>query len=654
MIQFDASYSAEDDKIRIRASARLDAETYARVKAAGFGWAPKQEVFYVIWSPGREDLATELSGGELEDEETTLAERAEARAERFAGYKENRTRDAESAQRAVHAIADNIPMGQPILIGHHSERHARRDAEKIQNGMRKSVKMWETAAYWQSRAAGAIAAAKYKEIPAVRARRIKKLESDRRGFQRDTDKSKLALDMWAQDPITLERAKLICNHNHYSACFKLAEYPRQLPASQYEGSMSFWSALDDGIITAAQAKAMAVDASTRAIAHRARWISHLDNRIAYERAMLGESGGLKADKFQIEVGGQVQRRGRWHIVTKVNRTLEVIRSVTVIGHFASTIAIEDVADYRAPAEGVAEKVKAATKLPPMCNYPREGFKHMTAAEFKAKNFSDVARSVVHKATDAHSAHRTRNTYAGGFRSVPVYVTDAKRVDPPAPTGASPAPRIEVLPPAPTVHREPQAPDPIQENLKAARATAKAGVQVVSAPQLFPTPAALVAKMIAAANLKPGLCVLEPSAGTGNIVKAVLDTVDTEVLAYEISGDLCTHLSRTFPSWKLKAIRQDFLEVTDFQGQYPRILMNPPFERGADIEHILHAMKFLAPAGWDPGLMGDKGGLLVAICANGPRQQAELKPLATTWEELPEGTFAAQGTNVRTVMLTIQR
>jgi hypothetical protein len=83
-------------------------------------------------------------------------------------------------------------------------------------------------------------------------------------------------------------------------------------------------------------------------------------------------------------------------------------------------------------------------------------------------------------------------------------------------------------------------------------------------------------------------------------------------------------------------------------------MNPPFERGADIEHILHAMKFLAPAGWDPGLMGDKGGLLVAICANGPRQQAELKPLATTWEELPEGTFAAQGTNVRTVMLTIQR
>jgi hypothetical protein len=649
MIQFDASYSAEDDKIRIRASARLDAETYARVKAAGFGWAPKQEVFYVIWSPGREDLATELSGGELEDEETTLAERAEARAERFAGYKENRTRDAESAQRAVHAIADNIPMGQPILIGHHSERHARRDAEKIQNGMRKSVKMWETAAYWQSRAAGAIAAAKYKEIPAVRARRIKKLESDRRGFQRDTDKSKLALDMWAQDPITLERAKLICNHNHYSACFKLAEYPRQLPASQYEGSMSFWSALDDGIITAAQAKTMAVDASTRAIARRARWISHLDNRIAYERAMLGESGGLKADKFQIEVGGQVQRRGRWHIVTKVNRTLEVIRSVTVLGHFA--IAIEDVADYRAPAEGVAEKVKAATKLPPMCNYPGDGFKRLTTAEWNQhKRFTDSRHSIVHKATENHGAHRTRATHGPNWSCISVYVTDAKRVDPPAPTGASPAPRIEVLPPAPTVHREPQAPDPIQENLKAARATAKAGVQVVSAPQLFPTPAALVAKMIAAANLKPGLCVLEPSAGTGNIIRAVLDTVDTEVLAYEINSSLCLQLRQIFPSYKAKVICQDFLTVTEYQGCYSRILMNPPFVRGADIEHILHALKFLAKPGYDEAT----GGLLVAICANGPRQQAELRPLATTWEELPDGTFAEAGTNVRTVLLTIQR
>jgi 16S rRNA G1207 methylase RsmC len=72
-------------------------------------------------------------------------------------------------------------------------------------------------------------------------------------------------------------------------------------------------------------------------------------------------------------------------------------------------------------------------------------------------------------------------------------------------------------------------------------------------------------------------------------------------------------------------------------------MNPPFHNGADVVHILHALKFLKP-----------GGRLVAICANGPRQQAELRPLATTWEELPEATFAEQGTNVRAALMTVQR
>ena len=49
------------------------------------------------------------------------------------------------------------------------------------------------------------------------------------------------------------------------------------------------------------------------------------------------------------------------------------------------------------------------------------------------------------------------------------------------------------------------------------------MQVVVAPQLFPTPPALAARMVEAADLKPGLCVLEPSAAVtiaaDNIVKS---------------------------------------------------------------------------------------------------------------------------------------
>src|SRR6202035_1587826 len=49
--------------------------------------------------------------------------------------------------------------------------------------MRKTVQMWQTARYWEQRAAGALRHAKYKQLPGVRHRRIKRLEADLRRSQ---------------------------------------------------------------------------------------------------------------------------------------------------------------------------------------------------------------------------------------------------------------------------------------------------------------------------------------------------------------------------------------------------------------------------------------------------------------------------------------
>lgn len=185
MSGFSATYSPEDNKLRLYASSRLDTELYNRVKSAGFIWAPKQELFVAPkWTPERADLCLELAG-EIGDEDRSLADRAEQRADRFDGYRANRRADADAARRAVSAIADNIPLGQPILVGHHSERHARRDQKRIESGMRRAVHMWETAQYWEARAVGALLHASYKDRPKVRARRIKTLEADLRGVERD-------------------------------------------------------------------------------------------------------------------------------------------------------------------------------------------------------------------------------------------------------------------------------------------------------------------------------------------------------------------------------------------------------------------------------------------------------------------------------------
>jgi tRNA A58 N-methylase Trm61 len=185
---------------------------------------------------------------------------------------------------------------------------------------------------------------------------------------------------------------------------------------------------------------------------------------------------------------------------------------------------------------------------------------------------------------------------------------------------------------------------------------KAGVQIVSAPQLFPTPPDLAARMVdlafehgwttqVCAEMNSECRVLEPSAGTGNLLRAIADSCEFEsnlanVVAVEINLNLAHNLGAGFPKSDIR--RGDFLTFNGELGKFDRIVMNPPFANGADVQHIKHAITFLNP-----------GGKLVAICANGPRQQEHLQPLADTWEELPADTFKEQGTGVQTVLLTIK-
>ena len=69
-------------------------------------------------------------------------------------------------------------------------------AQRIENGMRRAIGLWETASYWQVRAAGALRNAKYKELAAVRARRIKTLEAELRKRQRTTAEVEKLTRMW--------------------------------------------------------------------------------------------------------------------------------------------------------------------------------------------------------------------------------------------------------------------------------------------------------------------------------------------------------------------------------------------------------------------------------------------------------------------------
>jgi len=183
------------------------------------------------------------------------------------------------------------------------------------------------------------------------------------------------------------------------------------------------------------------------------------------------------------------------------------------------------------------------------------------------------------------------------------------------------------------------------------------MEVISAPQLFETPCELAQRMADIA-LEPhtygnglrgwdetDMRILEPSAGTGVLVGALGTSWHPkgELVAVEINHKLANRLEDEFPLTMV--INRDFLEIYNLD-LFDRIIMNPPFINGSDIKHIKHALNFLK-----------SDGRLVAICADGPRQQKQLETLANDsggwYESLPDGTFKDKGTNVNTALLVIE-
>ena len=109
----------------------------------------------------------------------------------------------------------------------------------------------------------------------------------------------------------------------------------------------------------------------------------------------------------------------------------------------------------------------------------------------------------------------------------------------------------------------------------------------SNPDFYPTPAAVIDRMMMDEDVS-GKTVLEPSAGSGNIVRW-LQRNGADVIACENDPHLQLLLQPLCP-----LLASDFLTVTPEQVSHIHyIVMNPPFSEGA--KHILHAFD-IAPAG----------------------------------------------------------
>lgn len=111
----------------------------------------------------------------------------------------------------------------------------------------------------------------------------------------------------------------------------------------------------------------------------------------------------------------------------------------------------------------------------------------------------------------------------------------------------------------------------------------------NALEFYPTPESVLDKMTTGIDWKKASCVLEPSAGKGDIADYVQDRAkiarwnnDVEVDCIEIDDELRS----TLKGKGYRVVHDDFLTFNTFK-KYDLIIMNPPFSNGA--AHLLKAL-----------------------------------------------------------------
>lgn len=119
------------------------------------------------------------------DERPTYRERRGRRADRLRGWADSRDVKAATARETAQSIMDVIPVGQPVLRGHHSQRRHERDLDRLDRAARASAEHSAKASEFRRRAENIEAAADHAiygdDLDAVErlADRIAELEAER-------------------------------------------------------------------------------------------------------------------------------------------------------------------------------------------------------------------------------------------------------------------------------------------------------------------------------------------------------------------------------------------------------------------------------------------------------------------------------------------
>lgn len=274
----EATYNITNDRLTLIPSRRLTQEEYNSAKALKFQWYPGRKIFSAIWGPEKVDFLLSLGIVSIEEDDTP--DNVEARVDRFQRYADN----AEAAAEQKYERAQEASTGRRRWLAGNA-----------------AVSEMQKAEHYQRRIAAAIAHAQYRDLPAVIARRIAKIEADKRRAERNIEEAEKFLRHYASiETATKENIQRIANYD----------------------SSGLWSKLHHNDITQEAALVEAQQHHKRNIAHYSRWLEHYNERLAYETAYLEAMGGTPppTPAHSFKVGDRVTWRRHVCTVAKVNRT----------------------------------------------------------------------------------------------------------------------------------------------------------------------------------------------------------------------------------------------------------------------------------------------------------------------------------------------
>lgn len=572
-----ATYDPDDDKLRIYTDF-VPRELYDAFRAAGFQRAPKQGCFFQVWNPTREDIALALCS-EIEDEDTSLLERAQDRHYRFVTYKQNAAQRAVEASEAAHNATAGWPLGQPIIVGSKGERAQRKAIETARRKASEVVAEYDRSDYWRWRANGVIRNVNRKFSRGTTMRRIKKLEAELRKKQRELEGS---------------------DYEHALTWF-ISELAREHPEEFSREGVSPYRV--QAIVQVAWGKKRQLQNMPKTEARLQkwqsgrerycnRWIEHLGGQITYWKALLEENHDVDIDEqMPLKKGTWIRCSYGWAQIERVNKGAE--KRITTVSVIPETATWYREGQWFYPRKVEYESIQ----------------EWKTDTDYQAMTYAEQQKHQIEKLRQQAKAAKER--------------------------------------------REAQENNPQQEAEALLEQIENTEVRVNWNPDAFFSPPYVVDRLIelASTHLRDGATMLEPSAGDGRIIKAVLERFGEPINGKGVTPFWCeinTVAAQALRDQNLGGLQleDDFLEVPPCTIGFDVVLMNPPFGNGKWRKHIKHAYSLLKP-----------GGRLVSVApGNGGPYWPDgwLRDKDYHAYDLPAGTFKEAGTNIDTHIIVIDK